>query len=149
MSSYNYNDDIEAWAAHVRRIAQQLRDVNEITKATLDNPVHTIVKMVAEQSIPFYQAVSPVDTGLLRQSHILGETGIGQHSTGAVMGFAEIIIDPNAQENVKYGGYPRDYGPEYHRTKREWFLEAEPAAKQLFETLAAEEFSVWVHTESW
>ncbi|RLC99989.1 MAG: hypothetical protein DRI46_08390 [Chloroflexi bacterium] len=144
----DYGEDIEQWTAAVMVLCRELEKLDRINDPVTSNPALSIVKMVAARAVPLYKAVSPVDTGLLRDSHIVGGSGISDSQSG-VEAWAEIIIDPNTEENIKHGGFPRDYGPEYHREKRAWFLEATPPAQELFDKIADEQFQAVINIVDW
>ena len=146
MAVRNYGDDLAGFAAEIGWLSEKLLKAEELNNPTQDNVAYQIVMMVAIESLLAHQSVSPVDTGMLRDEHRIGDSSISA-SSGSVTAEAIIDINPDPTlENIKYGGYPGDYGPRYHSEKRAWFREANFLTKDIFAQIVNEQFSLYITT---
>lgn len=145
MTTKNYGENLEAFAAGIRGWADELRNAERLFNSdTEQNPAAKIVKEIGEAILPIVQALSPIDTGLLQESHILVGPTIEKWGEG-VSAQVVITIDPDPSLwNIKYGGRPSVYGPKYHAERRAWFDEGIYAGMPYFESIADQSLDLFV-----
>ena len=135
---------LDAFALQLQKQADDLVELEgEILKPGPDNIAAQIAMSLGEEFLRIARSYSPVDTGLLRDSHQAGQLEIGQ-SGNSVEASVIIDIDPNAPENEIWGGFPVVYGAEYHAERLQWFELAAMDMAPLIDRLAGDMFTAYI-----
>jgi hypothetical protein len=143
MAVKRYTEDQLALFAHdIAELAEKL-DVRRFFESNpKDSPV---AKIAHEAGTLFYilaQQQSPYDTGTLHDAH-RRETSI----ESPFQATSSIFIDPSPSIiNPKYGGYPGQYGPEYHDERRAWFDEAANIMQDSFDSIIINQVDIMLET---
>ena len=135
---------LDVFAMRLSKEADRLRSLKEIEKPSSDNIAMNIAWEIGDQYLVVAQSFSPVDTGLLRKSHRVGQPEFARTNDG-ITASVIIDIDPDTEENIKWGGYPVDYGAEYHREKLQWFQLATSVMQPVADRIANDMFSVYIN----
>ena len=149
MTSKNFGKNLAAFAAEIEWYAEKLDKANEIKKVGPDNPLYIIGGIIAERLLPIFRDNSPVDTGMLQSYHQIGDSSVEVGNNHVVVTYVIDINPSRARENPKYGGYPIDYGPEYHQERRPWFSESMQEALPTFDQLVDDQFSGMLEVWAW
>jgi len=143
MLSWYAKPPLDVFAAQVDEQADKLRSLNDITKPGKDNIAMQIALVLGEAYLTLAKSFSPVDTGLLRKEHQLGQEELFS-SANSVTASVIVDINPNAPQNIKWGGYPIVYGAEYHAERFQWFALATQAIEPLVKRVSNEMFNAYI-----
>jgi len=137
------NPNLDVFAAQIQKESARLRSLKEITKPGRNNIASQIAWFLGRQYLEIARGMAPEDTGLLKQSHRVGQPEFSS-TTDGIKASVIIDIDPNTIENVRWGGYPVDYGADYHQDRLQWFDHAAAAMDPLIDRLADDMFHAYV-----
>lgn len=145
-----YNtEQLAEFANEIRFYSRRFEYLEDVFKPSGDNPMLQIALIGASIFLDLVMQTSPVDTGTLRDAHIISEGRLIGWDTG-VQAEVDVTIDPNPNIiNPKYGGFPGEYGPKYHRERRAWFEEAAHMMDPLFDDVVDEQFDIFLTGVGW
>lgn len=135
--------NLDIFASQVKEQSDKFKRLNDISNPGRDNIAMQIALTIGEAYLAMAQSFSPVDTGLLRKEHQLGQEELHNTANGVS---ASVIIDinPNAPQNIKWGGYPIEYGAAYHAERLQWFDLASQAIEPLVKRVSNEMFNAYI-----
>lgn len=136
-------ENFDQFAAAIDRMSERVGKLDDLGNVHHEGALSQIAAMAGEAYFQLTKEESPYDTGTLHDAHRKSE--VKQTSTSD--GFEAIIsifIDPDPTiENPKYGGFPGQYGPKYHRERLQWFAISAMLMEPLFETIMKTQVSVY------
>lgn len=136
------NENLDQFAAAIRRMAERVGKLDEFGKEDHPNALRQIALIAGTAFLEVAQEHSPYYTGTLHDAHIMSPVELSRVS-GGMQAEVRIFINPDPSIiNPVFGGFPGQYGPEYHRERRQWFAEAEQIVEPMFDKIMDKQMSL-------
>jgi hypothetical protein len=126
------SENLDGFIAAIYRMAKRVGTLNDLGQVDHPSALPQIAKIVGEAFHRTAQQQSPYYTGTLHDAHVISDLEVTNRG-GKTQAQIRIYIDPDPTLiNPVFGGFPGQYGPEYHRDRRQWFAEARELIDPLF-----------------
>jgi hypothetical protein len=137
------DENLDQFAAAIMRMAERVNRVDKLGQEKHPNALSQIALIAGTAFHKVAQQQSPYLTGLLRKEHVLSDVEVST-VRGGMQAQTRIYINPDPTlENELMGGFPGQYGPEYHMERRQWFAEAEQIVDPLFGKILDDQLEIY------